>query len=127
MPYYGRTDPAEYYAQGGQFDPFTGRLNGGNLVMQFINQLQAIKQQKQQQQWAEEDRELKKRLTEAQIRNYDEPNKAEPKPMSRVSPVQVKSLMGRLGYPEESIAEVDTMNEPALKDTWAKLQSDFAS
>lgn len=129
MPNYGRYGGPENYYQGGgdgSFDPYTGRLNVGQLIQQFILRKRAEEEQKKQAQWDVEDRELNKRVKEAQIRNYDEvaPAKVE-KPTSKVSPVQVKSMMKRLQYPDEAVAEVDTMNEVALKDTWAKLQDHF--
>jgi hypothetical protein len=125
MPYRTYTNPDEQYA-GTAFDPYTGRLNGAQLVMQWMARREAEKQKKKQETWDVEDRELKKRLTEAQISNYYETKPTPvPKPVSKVSPIQVKSLMKRLNYPEEAIAEVDTMNEPALKETWGKLQDHF--
>jgi hypothetical protein len=73
MPYrsYGGSDPAEQYA-GTPFDAFTGRLNGGALVMQVINQLAALKKQKQQEGWEVEDRDINKRYKEAQMSNLGE-------------------------------------------------------
>jgi hypothetical protein len=127
MPYYN--DPSSDIQAGmqGSFNPMTGRLNGGNMVLEFLARMAGQREQKKQDEWAVEDRDLKKKLTEAQISNYGETTqRPEPKPMSKVSPIMVKSLMKRLDYPEESVLEVDTMNDPALKDTWAKLQQDFA-
>jgi hypothetical protein len=129
MPYrnYGGSDPAEQYA-GTPFDAFTGRLNGGALVMQVINQLAALKKQKQQEGWEVEDRDINNRYKEAQISNlYETPQPKEVKPTSKVSSAMVKSLMKRLDYPSESLLEVDSMNDPALAATWAKLQQDFAT
>ena len=127
MPrYYGGNSALEQYG-GTAFDPLTGRLNGGQLVMQVLNQIAALKEKKQQGEWDIEDRDLNKRYKEAQIGNLQEPNytpKVE-KPISQVSPVQVKTMMKRLGYPDEAITEVDTMNDVALKDTWGKLQDHF--
>jgi hypothetical protein len=50
----------------------TGRLNGGQLVMQVLNQIAALKRQKKEEGWELEDRDLKKRMIEAQIGNYGE-------------------------------------------------------
>ncbi len=128
MAYYrGYSDPAEQYA-GTSFDPYTGRLNAGQLVAQFMARMAAEKQRKQAEQWEVEDRDLNKRVKEAQIRNYDEtaPPK-EAKPTSKVTPAAVKNMMKRLDYPDEVIAEVDSMNEPALAASWAKVQTDFAA
>ena len=114
MPYRNNGGPEDYYDQSSAFNPYTGRLNGGQLVMQFLQRLQAEKDRKKQEGWDIEDRGMKKKLTEAQIRNYDEttPVKAV-EPKSDISPVMLKSIMKRLDYPEESILEVDTMNQPA--------------
>ena len=71
MPYY-QQGPEDYYGPQSGFDAYSGRLNGGQLVMAFMNQLRAIKQRKQEEQWAIEDRELNKRVKEAQIKNYEE-------------------------------------------------------
>lgn len=124
MPYYNN-DPGPEIAQasGGVFNPYTGRLNGAALVMNFLNQIEAGKRKKKEEAWELEDRDLNKRYKEASIRNLDEVKPTpEPKPVSKVSPLMVKSLMKRLDYPEESIQEVDTMNDPALSSTWGKLQ-----
>lgn len=72
MPYNRYGGPEDYYQQGGGFDPMTGRLQGGQLVMQVLSALAGRKEQKKQEGWAVEDRDLKKRLTEAQISNYGE-------------------------------------------------------
>jgi hypothetical protein len=66
MPYRTYTNPDEQYA-GTAFDPYTGRLNGAQLVMQWMARREAEKQKKQQAQWDIEDRELRKRYVESQI------------------------------------------------------------
>ena len=73
MPYsrYGQTDPTEQY-QGSAFNPMTGRLSGAQLVMEFLARQEMEKQKKQQAGWDVEDREMKKKLTEAQMGNLDE-------------------------------------------------------
>ena len=125
MAYRTYTDPAQQY-QGSAFNPMTGRLDGGQLVMQFMNRMMAEKQRKQEEQWGIEDRDLQKRLTEAQISNYMETTPPKPvAPISNVTSAQVKALMKRLSYPQEAIDEVDTMNDVARKETWAKLQDHF--
>jgi hypothetical protein len=96
--------------------------------MQVLNQIAGNKRKKKEEGWELEDRELGKRYKEAQISNlYETTQPREVKPTSKVSPQMVKSMMTRLDYPQEVIAEVDTMNEPALSAAWAKTQSDFAS
>lgn len=80
MPYRygGYSDPADYY-QGTPFDPFTGRLQGGQMVMSVLNQIAANKRRKKEEEFELEDRDLRKRLTEAQISNYMEvPAQKEP-------------------------------------------------
>jgi hypothetical protein len=126
MPRYGYgSDSVEQYG-GTAFDPLTGRLSGGQLVMQVLNQIAALKEKKQQGEWDIEDRDLNKRYKEASIRNLDEVRPSpEPKPVSKVSKEMVKSLMKRLDYPGESLLEVDTMNDLALSNTWGKLQDHF--
>jgi len=128
MPNYGRySDPADQY-QGTAFNPYTGRLNGAQLVMQFLSRMEADKRKKKEAGWELEDRDLKKRYTEAQISNlYETRPTPEPKPISNVTATQVKSLMGKLGYPEEVITEVDSMNDIARRDTWGKLQDHLKS
>jgi hypothetical protein len=72
MPYYGGyVDPTEQY-QGSGFDPLTGRLQGGQLIAQFLQNLARQRDEKQQREWDVEDRDLKRRLVEAQIGNYGE-------------------------------------------------------
>ena len=66
MPrYYGYSDPASYYADQG-FDPYTGRLQGGALVMSMLNQLAGQKKQKQDEAWAVEDRQFQQAIRELQ-------------------------------------------------------------
>lgn len=128
MPYNRYGGPEDYYQQGSSnFDPYTGRLNGGNMVLEFLARLAGQKEQKKKEQWEMEDRDINKRYKEAQISNLGETTqRAEPKPMSKVSPIMVKNMMKKLDYPDEVVAEVDTMNEPALAAAWAKTQQDFA-
>ena len=128
MPRYGYSyGPEDYYQQGG-FDPYTGRLNGGQLVMQVLNQIAGNKRKKKEEAWELEDRALNKRYKEAQISNFLEvPPAKEIKPTSKVGAGMVKNMMKKLDYPDEVIAEVDTMNEPALAQAWAKTQEDFAA
>jgi len=56
MPYYN--DPSSDIQQGmqGSFNPMTGRLNGGNMVLEFLARMAGQKEQKQKDQWAIEDR-----------------------------------------------------------------------
>jgi hypothetical protein len=72
MPYYN--DPSSDIAAGmqGNFNPMTGRLNAGNMVLEFLARLAGQKEKAKQDEWAVEDRDLKKRLVEAQIGNYAE-------------------------------------------------------
>ena len=72
MPYRNNGGPEDYYDQSSAFNPYTGRLNGGQLVMQFLQRMQAEKDRKKQAGWDVEDREMNKRVKEAQIRNLDE-------------------------------------------------------
>lgn len=62
---YGYVNPMEQY-QDSPFDPLTGRLNGGQLVMQVINEIAARKKQKQQEGFEVEDREWQKVLRDLQ-------------------------------------------------------------
>jgi hypothetical protein len=63
---YGQVDPTEQY-QGSSFNPMTGRLNGAQLVMEFINRMQADKERKQQEQWALQDRAFQEQLRPLQL------------------------------------------------------------
>jgi hypothetical protein len=57
MPYSRYTSgPEDYYQQGSNFDPYTGRLNGGNMVLEFLARVAGQKEQKQKDQWAIQDR-----------------------------------------------------------------------
>ena len=70
MPYYGRNDPQEQY-QGSGFNPLTGRLQGGQLVMEFINRLQQLKERKKQEQWQLEDRGRQQIFQDLQRKKYE--------------------------------------------------------
>lgn len=59
MPYY-RNDVSDQY-QGTAFDPYTGRLNGAALVMNFLNQIESRKRKKKEEAWELEDRETQSR------------------------------------------------------------------
>lgn len=70
MPrYYGGNSALEQYG-GTEFDPLTGRLNGGQLVMQVLNQIAALKEKKQQGEWDIEDRDMKKAIFDLQQQKY---------------------------------------------------------
>ena len=58
MPYNSRYagGPEDFYQQGGDFDPYTGRLQGGNMVLEFLARLAGQKEQKKKEQWDMEDR-----------------------------------------------------------------------
>ena len=129
MPYNRYGGPEDYYQQGSSnFDPYTGRLQGGNMVLEFLARMAGQKEKAKQDQWAVEDRDLDKRYKEAQMSNLYETNQSrEPKPTSEVKPQMVKNMMKKLDYPDEVITEVDTMNPPALAAAWAKTQQDFAA
>jgi hypothetical protein len=128
MPYYN--DPSSDIAAGmqGNFNPMTGRLNTGNMILEFLARMAGQKEKAKQDEWAVEDRDINKRYKEAQIRNYDEATPAKVVvPTSKVSPIMVKNMMKKLDYPDEVVSEVDTMNEPALAAAWTKTQQDFAA
>lgn len=66
MPRYSyMNDPADYYQNSG-FDAYTGRLNGGQLVMAVLAQLAAKKKQEQQDKWDLEGRQAKQALLDMQ-------------------------------------------------------------
>ena len=71
MPYY-QQGPEDYYGPQSGFDAYSGRLNGGQLVMAFMNQLQAIKQRKQEEQDALQDRQWKQVLQGLQKTKYEQ-------------------------------------------------------
>ena len=97
MPRYYGGGPEDYYGPGSGFDPMTGRLQGGQLVMQVLNQIAGNKRRKQEEAWELEDRDTNKRYKEAQISNlYETKPTPEPKPASKVSPLMLKSMMKRL-------------------------------
>jgi len=78
MPYYN--DPSSDIQQGmqGSFNPMTGRLNGGNMVLEFLARMAGQKEKAKQDQWAVEDRDLDKRYKEAQISNLGETTQRNP-------------------------------------------------
>lgn len=57
MPYNRYGGPEDYYGPESGFDPYSGRLNGGQLVMQFLARMQAEKDRAQKEVWGQEDRE----------------------------------------------------------------------
>jgi hypothetical protein len=96
MPYRNYGGPEQYYGQGDSFDPYTGRMNGGALVMQVINQLAALKKQKQQEGWEVEDRDINKRYKEAQISNlYETPQPREPAQKGYPLPPNVRKQVAK--------------------------------
>jgi hypothetical protein len=56
MPYRTSSGPEDYYQQGSNFDPYTGRLQGGNMVLEFLARLAGQKEKAKQDEWAVEDR-----------------------------------------------------------------------
>jgi len=130
MPYYSGADPTEMQAaaQNQFYNPLTGGVNWGALVGQVYKNLQSGRDRRKAEEIEKEERMWKHALTAAQIKNLNEPNIAprEVKPTSIVSKDMVRSLMKRLEYPDEAIAEVETMNEPALAETFKRLQDDFS-
>jgi hypothetical protein len=87
----------------------TGRLNGAQLVMEFINRVQADKEKKKQAQWDIEDRELKKKLTEAQISNYYEtsPSRQPAQKGYKVPPQTLKEVANYFKFPESEWGQYD--------------------
>jgi len=67
MPYRNYGGPEDYYGQDSGFDPYTGRLNGGQLVMQFLQRLQAEKDRKKQEGWQAEDRQFQQEMRPLQM------------------------------------------------------------
>jgi hypothetical protein len=67
MPYYN--DPSSDIAAGmqGNFNPMTGRLNTGNMILEFLARMAGQKEKAKQDEWAVEDRDLKKKTAEANI------------------------------------------------------------
>ena len=63
MAYRTYTDPAQQY-QGSGFDPYTGRLQGGQLVMQFMNRMREEQERKKAEQTEGEDRQWQAMLRE---------------------------------------------------------------
>lgn len=81
MPYNSRynSGPEDYYQQSGSnFDPYTGRLQGGNMVLEFLARMAGQKEQKKKEQWETEDRDINNRYKEAQISNLGETTQRNP-------------------------------------------------
>ena len=68
MPNYGRySDPADQY-QGTAFNPYTGRLNGAQLVMQFMSRQKQAKEEADKTAWEQMVRELERENYELGIK-----------------------------------------------------------
>lgn len=93
------------------------------LVQYVMAGQRARKENKRQLQMEEEDRALKKRLVEAQISNYAEPNYYQhaEKEIPDYPAEQVKSLATKLNYPQEFIDSIPGMNKSARSNAMAKL------
>jgi hypothetical protein len=63
MPYRTYTNPDEQYA-GTAFDPYTGRLNGAQLVMQWMARRKQEKEDKSKEAWEKIAREIEKENAE---------------------------------------------------------------
>lgn len=86
MPRYYGTDPTEYY-RNSYFDPLTGRLRGGQMVMDFLNRIAEEKKKKQEASWELEDRgwlEEQRRMAREKYGQEQEAYEYEKK--NRVSP-----------------------------------------
>ena len=138
MPYYPSMQQMGRNPNMPTYDPQSPRMDFASWAAAMYKNLQEAKDRKtteaqmaEEQRWQEQLKPLQIRQMEAGVKKTEaEAERAgrEPteRPVSRVGPAQVKSLMKRLEYPDEAVLEVDTMNELALRDTWGKLQDDFA-
>lgn len=105
MPRYGYGSDSQEQYQGTPFDALTGRLNGGQLVMQVLNQIAALKDKKQQNEWDIEDREINKKYKEAATANLLEPNIApkQDKPKGYQLPAGVRKQVAQYhGFKDEA-------------------------
>jgi len=128
MPYYN--DPSSDIQQGmqGSFNPMTGRLNGGNMVLEFLARMAGQKEKAKQDQWAVEDRDLKKQTTEANIGETKANTErllrppAEPKPRGyTLPPTVLKEVAKYHGFTNES--EYDSY-DPQLQQDMTKEYMD---
>jgi len=128
MPYRNNGGPEDYYDQSSAFNPYTGRLNGGQLVMQFLQRMQAEKDRKKQEGWDVEDRGMKKQAAEANVAETKANTErllrppAEPKPRGYTLPPSVlKEVAKYHGFTNES--EYDSY-DPQLQQDMAKEYMD---
>jgi len=105
MPNYGRySDPADQY-QGTAFNPYTGRLNGAKLVMQFLSRMEADKRKKKEAGWELEDRQMAKELNKARVSDLTRPPTPprEPAQKGYVLPPSVRKKVALFhGFTDES-------------------------
>jgi len=133
--------PEDFYQQGGDFDPYTGRLQGGNMVLEFLARLAGQKEQKKQAANEDEDRafemirrELYKKQTEQGI------EKGEWEKQNRVKPVDpavqfVMDRMGSVAQQQHDMRKIEAQGKQARETAQAKpaaktakeLDSDYLS
>jgi len=95
MPYNNRYPggPEDYYQQSGSnFNPYTGRLDGGNMVLEFLARLAGQKEQKKQAEWDIEDRDVKNDYLRAQSENLRE---TKPTPQQKMTSFQEWMNLGK--------------------------------
>ena len=142
MPYNNRYPggPEDYYQQSGSnFNPYTGRLNGGNMVLEFLARLAGQKEQKKKEQWEMEDRssemEMRKlqqtqaeqgiAMNQRKIQDYQKP----------VSPAAqfVMDRLGAVAQHQQRLEELDRASKNRIKEiqlrplskTAKELDSDY--
>ena len=83
MPYYNSSDPQGMQQASGNpwYNPLSPYTNLGGGIQYLLAQMAGQKEQKKQAEWDIEDRDLKKRLVEAQIGNYGETTTKNPTSM----------------------------------------------
>ena len=129
MPYgYVDQDALVRSAKGNaSWNPMSPDIDWGSWLGAMNQNLQSGQERKRLLQENEEDRAWNKQMKsmELQIRRDALSTKGGGKTPTKINPLLVTSLMKRLGYPEESIAGVESMDETDLGKTWDRLQEHF--
>lgn len=131
--YYGNNDQSEYYQDSG-FNPYTGRLNGGQLVMQVLNQIAALKRKKTEEGWELEDRAAQQTARDLQTKKYNlDISAAEREAKDYVSPkakAQYDFVTGRFGAiadEQRNLREIKARGEEDRKTAGAREKANNAA
>lgn len=124
MPNYGRYGGPENYYQGGgdgSFDPYTGRLNVGQLIQQFILRKRAEEEQAKQAQWemqdrawTEEQRGLQKQVAELDLEAKRREAKDYMSPGARATAQNVVDYWNATAEEQRRMREIDALKKKEI-------------